>query len=350
MRLAYFPEPQKDELLYSVLARFGRHLGLTASGAVAARLFGSRHVLATLDFPSRIADLAEQIARPLDLGAERIINQHTLLPYYETHQPPHRRQLARASMAGHGRSTHFRLGTAGFRVRPPSRLRFCPSCASYMLQTCGELYWRRAHQLPGVLVCPDHACVLREATFDMTSTSRQMYVAATLANCPANAASVLSETSPSIIERLRSVARASAALLDVPSAEEPCDVIERYRAKLATLGLMRSKRKVDVLALASAFSGFYEGVLPPLSIKAPSSSGSGYVAEMLRSRKAASSPLAHVLLDVFLEESTSSDVRRLAKPWVCFNPLADHTGLRVVTDFERRSHAGVVTGTFSTLR
>ena len=39
--------------------------------------------------------------------------------------------------------------------------RFCPMCLEADLRLCGEPYWHRVHQLPNVVLCPLHLCVLR---------------------------------------------------------------------------------------------------------------------------------------------------------------------------------------------
>ena len=64
-------------------------------------------------------------------------------------------------------------GAPNVRTRP---------CAGF-----GEGYWRRSHQLPGVLVCPEHLCWLRGARLPKI-VGQHDFIAATPSTCPAPAA------------------------------------------------------------------------------------------------------------------------------------------------------------------
>jgi hypothetical protein len=46
----------------------------------------------------------------------------------------------------------------------PDCLRYCLYCAEEDKNEFGETYWHRLHQLPGVLVCPDHLCFLENTS------------------------------------------------------------------------------------------------------------------------------------------------------------------------------------------
>ena len=53
---------------------------------------------------------------------------------------------------------------------PPVPLRVCAQCAARDCAAGGQPWWRRPHQLPGVLVCPEHAAVLRETGVERART------------------------------------------------------------------------------------------------------------------------------------------------------------------------------------
>src|SRR4030042_7010586 len=55
-----------------------------------------------------------------------------------------------------GMGLHSKRGINTSRVKVPQFLRYCPECVSEDFERWGETYWRRTHQLPGVLVCTDH--------------------------------------------------------------------------------------------------------------------------------------------------------------------------------------------------
>ena len=250
--LTYFPEIISGELLYSVLARYSAHEGLSGPAACAADLFGLKHAVASVDLPNRLDTLASRIGlRGFD-GA-RLAREHTLLPYYTAYQGETIRQLAEERLRTGRGEVHLKLGLAAFSIARETVLRFCPECFEAMIAERGEAWWRRAHQLPGVLVCPDHGCPLRRSTLDTRKENRHRYLPATEANCPADAAPACRIADEADRERFLALARASAALLDDPPP--PRDFLaltERYRRRLRAVGLMRWQEKVDLPALDRA--------------------------------------------------------------------------------------------------
>ncbi len=346
MSLGYFPEPYPDELLYSMVARYERHMGFEVQSHATAKLFGTRHAAVSMNLPGRLSDFARAIGGACGLDPDGIIQNHTLFPYHASFQPASRSVAARRAMIGDGRSVHFLLGVSGSGARLTKRPLFCPICLDEMFVRHGEAYWRRVHQLPGVLVCPDHGYPLGES-LEPTLASRYRHVAATRSICPPEAASVLADVSPVTMDHLARLARASAELLDPRVGNRWVGDVEDYRDKLAALGLTRSDRKVDVAALIDRFSAFYGGTLGVLGIEAPSECRADWLPELVRARRNASSPLRHLLLQGFLDGALRETDAGHLGPWVCLNPLAPHRGAMIVTDVVKRSHGGVTTGTFT---
>ena len=54
-----FPVPYPDELIYSLVARAGIHLGLTSPKQLLDEVFANRHVIATVDLPNHLASLVQ---------------------------------------------------------------------------------------------------------------------------------------------------------------------------------------------------------------------------------------------------------------------------------------------------
>src|SRR5574343_1815133 len=161
--LVYFPEPYRDELLYSLLARYHRHVGSSSPKQTLDDLFGCRGVIARLDLQGSLGLLSTHLPPGWGMGPERLAVDYTLFPYYLAFQPADvRKRVLRALIGGSLAGLHLLLGLApaASRVR---QLRFCPECVLEMERTHGEPYWRRTHQLPGVLLCPDHGVILRSS-------------------------------------------------------------------------------------------------------------------------------------------------------------------------------------------
>lgn len=76
----------------------------------------------------------------------------------------------------------------------PSHLRYCPECTSEDIQKHGETYWRRIHQLPGIMACHKHNQTLMNSTVRLSFLSKREYVVANGQNCSGSLSANLMET------------------------------------------------------------------------------------------------------------------------------------------------------------
>lgn len=155
--IGFFPDPYPDELLYSACARFGDRSGYRNVAIVARELFGSQTGIANIGFPNRLAHLISVLPSGHEYTVDGLIDDHTLLRFYSPFISSERVKIIREEMAGAKENRiHSRLGINAGRLSMPSKLRFCPDCATTDRDSYSEAYWHRVHQLPGIEVCPDH--------------------------------------------------------------------------------------------------------------------------------------------------------------------------------------------------
>ncbi|MEG3169872.1 TnsD family Tn7-like transposition protein [Sphingomonas sp. LB3N6] len=329
---AFFPAPRDGELLYSVLARHSRW-SVDGPKATMDALFGNAAVIASIDLPNRLAALARHL--PPALSVDNLIERHTLAPYYLAFAPSKIRQAVRVGMKGDGASLHLSAGLAAFRAGRVTRLRFCPECIGDMRDRWGSPHWRRDHQLPGVLVCPKHGTLLRQSTVDLHTANRHAFTAATDATCPASAETVTRPVGSADGQTLLRLARASAALLDRQD-DGPADfaeLTEFYRDELRSRGLMRSRLKVDQVALHAAFMARFGSVADRLpGLLSTERLRGDWLASLARKHRKASHPIEHLLLRDLLGSRDERKQPFGSGPWECRNPLADHFERDVVTD------------------
>ena len=81
LKFHFFPAAFLDETLHSVLSRYARLCGGSRKAAFAGELAAASFTQ-NVAFPSRLADLAELLPHGTDLSVARIIELHTVLPYY----------------------------------------------------------------------------------------------------------------------------------------------------------------------------------------------------------------------------------------------------------------------------
>jgi hypothetical protein len=336
--LTYFPAVYPDELLYSVLARYHRHTGARSDAQTMETLFGRRWVVADVDLPGALDRLAERIPPGRALHVDRILDELTLLPYYVAFQPPDVEAEVRARLRrGRADGLHLKLGLAAFRPGRVTRLRFCRPCLEDMSARHGEAYWRRVHQLPSVLVCPDHGTALQESTVLLLGHSRHGYAVPSNETCPPNARPLVTGAVPPRV--LLRIAKASAVLLEDPGqARSPIEWAAHYRARMEAAGLAYSTRRMNLVELDLGLRRHMGAALQafPGVMDGDRFAGDWPVVLLHRHRKAMH-PLFHLLLQDFLAERGPQKRPFGQGPWPCLNPLHRHVkvGSVVLKDIHR---------------
>lgn len=159
-----FPDPFRDELLYSACARFSAHVQYPNKKSILRELFGTKNSSATIELPSHLTKLLLVLPPGHLYTADQVINDHTLLPLYSPFLPRERVAQLRDGMAGLGGNVlHRRAGIMASRIPTPKWFRFCPVCVTNDRKDLGEAYWHRLHQLPGILTCSRHNVFLEDS-------------------------------------------------------------------------------------------------------------------------------------------------------------------------------------------
>jgi hypothetical protein len=344
--LAYFPEIMPDELLYSTLARLGRHRATGASSRFMEELFGRSHAIASFDLPGGIGALVERLGSASGLDADAIIRRATLFPFHTAFVSAEVRDTTWRAMVESTVGVHLRLGLAASRIPVLHALRFCPACLDAMITEGGERYWRRAHQLPGITVCADHGVPLLRAPVYARRTGRHGFVAADDADLAVRGAGA-PVIAPQIMERLQGLATAAVQLLESsPAPLEPMEVSEGYRARLARVGLATGA-KVHQADLEQAFCRHWGAALHHVpGVLSGNALRGGWLASLVRPRPRAMHPVYHLLLTLFLDQLAEVEPPFGYGPWECLNPLASHCGDPVVSSVRVRRDRSHLYGDF----
>lgn len=345
-RLDLFPPIMPNEALYSALGYY--HLW-SANDAIAhsnEELFGRRSTRSTFDLPNFLAPLAERLPLERGLSAERMALEYTHIRYLTAFVPRGDAQRALEKLIAGDATLHTGLGINASVVRTPTDLHFCLDCLTEMRAAAGRLWWRLDHQLPGVMVCPDHGSVLHRCPTPRGDVSQHGFMAATDATCPEDAEPLLDIGSEEVARRLLEVARRSAAVLRMsPKFESYVEITDHYRSQLREADLMISARQLDVAKFTDAFNAYHGSTLEAL---APAfekmASPDAWVLEMARKHTQAKHPLQHVLFQMFLDACPRREPPFGQGPWPCPNPIADHgrDALTIASVAEHREGHGIV--------
>ncbi len=348
-RIHCYPAPYRDEILYSRNARYGDIMRYPRAVDLSIDLFGES-TTAVVDLPTHLGHLAEALACNRDpaslldeanLTVDRLIDRHTLLPYYALTLPADRRARIRREMAGDAASVRLSAGVVSPDSPVVRRLRYCPRCAADQREEHGECYWRRVHQAPGVIICPDHGEWLRES--DVVAHRG----AADLRGfVPAERA--VGETSPYEPEGLRpfrdqcmTIARSTAWLLDHPVEVDVANLQARYHLLLYDRGLVSWKGRLQREKLVQSFAIHWP---PPLldALGCPPDirgQGESWLQRAVRNASRAHAPVFHLILMAFLGHTVDTFLALPTEPhpfgdgpWPCLNKVGDHHGALRVHD------------------
>lgn len=348
--LTYFPAVYPGELLYSVLARYHRHVGLPGSMNTMSMLFGKQHAIATIDLQGYLQELVDRIPAERGLTVNHLIDTLTLFPYVTAFEPPSVQAKVRlAMMQGKVENLHARLGLTASRIGRTERLRFCSKCTEIMMAKHSELYWRRDHQLPSVLVCPEHGCPLLESNVSFVQNSRYQYIAATHENCPQHVRPVIPAVDQETLSHLQYLARLSVELIENPPRPRTfAGWTVFYRDRMLEVGLTRSGCRIDQQRFSQEFRNFYGRTLKLLPGVLDGNELSGnWLKAMVRKHRKANHPIYHLLVQNFLAQRARHVSLFGTGPWECLNPLARHRTKSPIKDVIQHNNHGKITGVFT---
>ncbi|WP_233884691.1 TniQ family protein [Paraburkholderia flagellata] len=148
-----------DEILFSVVARYINDRPWSSLYAVLRVTYG--YVPAVSFLGNGLDHLSMSTSSCWGLSATEIAEKLTCYPYFAALIQPQKREKLLGWM--NAKATDIRAGNE-VRLAPMGAhgIRFCERCFSDDRRGGTPLYWRRVHQLPGVIFCPWHAELLWE--------------------------------------------------------------------------------------------------------------------------------------------------------------------------------------------
>lgn len=287
------PVPYPDEALYGAFARTGLYLGVASPKALAFKLFGSRGALAVPDLPSRLAEVLQWADKEWGISPVGLLLGHTSLAYHTHLHGQAVFEQYTAALQASSSHAHVRLGICASVVRGTEWFRVCADCVRNDLAVLGETYWRRSHQLPGVLVCPAHGARLVETPVAYRPLGRHNFV-------PASEEVLLRGREIAVEPRDLDLAQRLARELQAAAANLPCvrsELID-YRPDLRRLGYVGRQGGMALLAERVLEQ---LGTLVPLLFKnAASPSIAAWIVAAARKPRRRLHPVQHYLLMDFI--------------------------------------------------
>ena len=327
--LCHLPVPYPDELLYSVITRYMSRIGALSVRGTTESIFG-RKIMPCADLPSSLEAVSIRTWPVWGMTGEQIAEQLTLFPYYARYSPHHRvTQCLTTMLSDRGTGVHCRIGVNATRFKIPKLLRFCPSCRAADIDRFGETYWHRAHQLAGVLVCPEHGDLLVESNSRLNPNSFTGYfVDATWSTANLTSVSDFRLTQSEVANALKIACRCREMLLGPILLWPQEDMPWLYRHAAIERGFSQGFN-LSMAKFEDAIIAFYgQSFLSRLGYK-QQGNRSEWESNVFRPScyRRAISPVEHALVQIFLESRPIEDSKRIPiglGPWKCPNPYGIH--------------------------
>lgn len=163
-RLRSFPIPKTGETVYSLFSRYATRTGFQDK-IILESLTNQRLVSALLSaVPGHIPKISTLVPEKHPwTEAKYTLLTNTAFPYYTYFDSPEKRETTTATTLSENHAHKITM-SLGLTVYPldacPEHPRFCPACVEEDIIKPGFAYYRREHQLPGVVVCWRHGDIL----------------------------------------------------------------------------------------------------------------------------------------------------------------------------------------------
>lgn len=298
--LNFFPILYSDELLYSAIARYCIRSGNTRIVHNLEDLFGTRCCIATMELPTNLDALTQNMPVGTKYTSEYFIDNHTLFPFYAAFVPPERSEQIKTTMKnGEGAVSYIRMGLLSTSIQLNTHLRFCPECLKEDVSLSGEAYWHRLHQVSGVMVCSKHGLPIYNSTELVRGGNRQKYIHASRENC------IVTESidySYAQMEKMISIANDAEALLNSKFGFRQQEWFKnQFRVKLIDAGYARMNNFIHQKKLKKDFLDFYGHAFLELMQSKVNLNGECWLSNIIRDNTRVTHPIRYLLVARFLQ-------------------------------------------------
>ena len=175
--LDFWPKIYDDELLYSVIARYKRRAGISLKKSIMEDLYGTKSGMVQMFFPLHLKKMSEMIGNNEEY-AKKLIYENTMYKYYTKLLTKElSTEIFEAMIDGKDANIFTKFAIHNTELKNNRYLKYCPLCIKEDINKYGESYWRREHQITGVLFCKRHNITLRNSDV-ITSKFNNRYVCA----------------------------------------------------------------------------------------------------------------------------------------------------------------------------
>lgn len=288
--------------------------------------------------------------------ADYIMQQHTILSYYTPFLPSFRREeIIREVKHDNCNGIYTQIGIVAGSICKKEGIYYCPVCAKNEIESKGEAFIHREHQLQGINLCVHHGVLLKIYKQDKKQLSRLEFIRLE------NKLLDLKDNFQGLqhYEKRMMLAKAAYYVLNTDfKGFDKAVILGKYRNLLYKKGLTTASQSVKQNDLYEEFINYYgNDFLETLESSIDNNDEYNWLRVITRNLKRVVHPLRHLLFINFLADDISeffedrkSQYNPFGKgPWPCLNKVAEHylknvvRDLKITEDYKTR----VPVGTFS---
>ena len=291
-----------DETLFSFVSRHHALSGALHPWITCDRFFGHRRRGSAHDFPSRIDEFAARTGFAFGDG-EQLVLRGTLIPFFLPWRDPRLGHQTIAALRGDRIGMlKFALGLLTSRFGAQHPLKACEICIAQDRREFGVAYWHRAHQWPGVWICPCHAIPLLASSQKRNGHYRYAFVLPRTIELERaeSAWRIKTASTDELMTRLSRLAVMvlGASALAPGAVNDPSVLATTYRRRMVEIGWLRTAERLDWPALAQNLRGHLDTVacLPEFARLRASRDALRTHLSLLLYGRSQSHPLRHLLL------------------------------------------------------
>jgi len=239
-----------------------------------------------------LANRLKQVGFSFDF--DELIYKHTLYPFYAPFIFKNSRKVYDRMCTDAKGSIHNISGLMAGSLPMLKKFKYCFECNIHALDTYGELYINRLHQLECIHICPIHELPLIESNIHVSQYNRHEFV------YPENIFNY--GISEKVNERYHKLLIKIAKIIK-ELFENPVDSDIDFRAKYYTLlndkGLLKGRLKVDNPALVNDFKLFYDNQFLSLH-HSKITEYNCWLIDIVRKHRKSFHPIRHILMIIYL--------------------------------------------------
>lgn len=336
--LHFFTDPYCEELISSVCARYHYYSGNINNKHTLVDLFGKDTVRAFKLFPARLSYLEKQLSNK-SYTSDYFIYKHTIFPFYSPFISKDRQMTVINFMKFEGHSSIYNtLGISTSNINSKQGYMYCSECVNEDMNSFGEAYFHRIHQLQGVLVCHKHGCVLEEYDIDIEPNCKF-----TRLDSGKLKFENLVDYEKQVHETLLMVAKAAYFIFTLPYlAYNSDDIKDKIMYFLDERNYITHGNVVRQKKLLEDFLEYYNPVFLKLLNSDIINNKRNWIRDITQNKDRVVHPIRSILLILFLTDDNikmffelKADKSPFGKgPWPCLNIATEHYLKKVIDKCE----------------